>query len=95
MKYMVFIIYIIVVMQFINSKPIVKGNGTHRGRNFYKISGVVNLIVGMFGMVAVNMLLRDKNIIPQVFVWIALIGFAITMIYGMYCIYKMMVTDEP
>lgn len=94
MEYMVFIIYIITVVQFINSKPSVKKNGICRGYNFYKISGVINIIVGMFGMSAVNLLLRDKNIIPQAFVWIALIGFAITMIYGMYCIYKMMVTVE-
>lgn len=91
---MVFAIYIIMVVQFVSSKPIAK-NGMPRGRQFYKISGFINIIVGMFGMVAVNMLLRDKNIIPQVFVWIALIGFVITVIYGLYCIYKMMVTVEP
>lgn len=53
------------------------------------------MIVGMFGIHAVNMFLRDKNIIPQTFVWIALIGFAIIMMYGMYCIYKMLVSTEP
>lgn len=94
MKYMVFVIYIISIMQFINSKSVAK-NRICRGRDFYKISGVINMIVGWFGMVAVNVLLRDKNIIPQTFVWIALIGFAITMVYGMYCIYKMMITVEP
>lgn len=52
-------------------------------------------MVGMIGMAAVNTLLRDKNIIPEVFVWIALAGFAITMIYGGYCIYMMMATTEP
>lgn len=94
MKYMVFVIYVITAIQFINSKPITK-NGVYRGYNFYKISGLINIVVGMFGMLAVNILLRDKNIIPQVFVWVALIGFAITMMYGMYCIYKMMTTSEP
>ena len=94
MKYMVFVIYIISIMQFINSKSVAK-NGICRGRDFYKISGVINMIVGWFGMVAGNVLLRDKNIIPQAFVWIALIGFGITMVYGMYCIYKMMITVEP
>lgn len=93
MKYMVFVIYIISIMQFINSKSVAK-NGICRRRDFYKISGVINMIVGWFGMVAVNVLLRDKNIIPQAFVWIALIGFGIVMVYGMYCIYKMMVTVE-
>lgn len=95
MKYMVFMIYVITVVQFINSKPIAKENGTHKGHGFYKISGITNLMVGFLGMFAVNVLLRDKDIIPQVFVWIALIGFAITMLYGMYCIYKMMVSVEP
>ena len=94
MKYMIFMIYIIVVVQFINRKPISK-NGIHRGHTFYKISGIVNLLFGFLGMFTVNTFLRDKNIIPQTFVWIALTGFAITMIYGMYCIYKMAVSTEP
>lgn len=95
MKYMVFVIYVIVIMQFINSKPVCKANSIRRGREFYKISGIINVTGGMFGMLAVNMFLRDKNIISQAFVWIALIGFAITMMYGMYCIYKMLVSTEP
>lgn len=94
MKYMVFIIYVIVIMQFVNSKPICKANSIRRGRQFYKISGIVNVIVGTFGMFAVNTFLRDKNIIPQTFVWFALIGFWITMMYGIYCIYKMLVSIE-
>lgn len=95
MRYMVFIIYVITVVQLLNSKPSVKENGIRRGRNFYKISGEINIVVGMFGMLAVNLLLRDKNIIPQAFVWIALIGFIITTLYGFYCFYKMMVNCEP
>lgn len=94
MKYMVFIIYMVVVVQFINSKPIDNGNGVHRGCNFYKISGILNMVGGFLGMSAVNILLRDKGIIPPFFVWSALIGFAIVTIYGLYCIYKMMVSAE-
>lgn len=95
MKYMVFIIYVMVIIQFINSKPVCKANSIQRGQRFYKISGIINVAGGMFGMLAVNMFLRDKNIIPQNFVWILLIGFMITMMYGIYCIYKMIVSNEP
>lgn len=76
MKYMVFIIYLITATQFINCKPIVKNGIQHRGYNFYKFSGIIYIIVGMFGMSAVNIFMRDMNIIPQVYVWVALIGFA-------------------
>lgn len=94
MKYMVFVIYVIVITQFINSKPVCKANSMQRGKEFYKISGIFNVTGGMFGMIAVNMFLRDKNIIPQTYVWIALIGFSIAMMYGLYCIYKMLVSIE-
>jgi len=94
MKYMAFVIYVIVIMQFINSKPVCKANSTQRGKKFYKISGIFNVTGGLLGMIAVNMFLRDKNIIPQTYVWIALIGFFITMMYGLYCIYKMLVSVE-
>lgn len=94
MKYMVFVIYVIVIMQFVNSKPVCKANSIRKGHEFYKISGIVNVTSGTLGMIAVNMFLRDKNIIPQTFVWIALIGFVITMMYGLYCIYKMLVSIE-
>lgn len=94
MKYMVFVIYVIVIMQFVNSKPVCKANSIRRGKEFYKISGIINVIGGMLGMLVVNTFLRDKNIIPQTFVWIALIGFGITMMYGIYCIYKMLVFIE-
>lgn len=94
MKYMVFVIYVIVIMQFVNSKPVCKANSIRRGKEFYKISGIVNVASGMIGMLAVNTFLRDKNIIPQTFVWIALVGFGITMIYGIYCIYIMLVSIE-
>ena len=94
MKYMVFVIYVIVIMQFVNSKPVCKANSIRREKELYKISGIINVIGGMLGMLAVNTFLRDKNIIPQTFVWIALVGFGITMIYGIYCIYKMLISNE-
>lgn len=95
MKYMVFIIYVIVIGQFINSKPIVKENSTLRGKLFYKTSGLINFIIGFIGMVTVNTFLRGKKIIPQFYVWVALIGFSIMIMYAMYCIYKMIVSTEP
>lgn len=95
MEWMVCIIYVIVVGQFINSKPTIKGKGTHRGNYFYKMSGIINLVIGFLGMNAVNLLLRDKGIIPEPFVWAALVGFFFVVIYGLYCIYKMMTCVEP
>lgn len=95
MRYTVFLIYIVVMVQFINSKrKTVKEdgtNGTHRGYYFYRRSAIINIVLGTAGMVAVSFLLRDNNIIPQaqVFVWIALAGFMLMMFYGAYCMYKM------
>lgn len=54
MKWMVCIIYVIVVGQFINSKPAIKGKGTGRGHYFYKMSAGINLVFGLVGMIAVN-----------------------------------------
>lgn len=99
MRYTAFLIYIIVMVQFINSKrKTVKSddtNGTRWGYYFYRRSGIINIVLGTSGMVAVNLLLRDNNSIPQAFVWIALVGFIFMMFYGMYCIYKMIVSIEP
>lgn len=95
MRYTVFLIYIVVMVQFINSKrKTVKEDGTKgagRGYYFYRRSGIINIVLGTAGMVAVSFL-RDNDIIPQAqaFVWIALGGFIFMMFYGAYCIYKMM-----
>lgn len=95
MKWMVCIIYVIVVGQFINSKPAIKGKGTGRGHYFYKMSAGINLVFGLVGMIAVNQLLRDKGIIPEPFVYAALVGFFFVVMYGAYCVYKMMISVEP
>lgn len=95
MKYMVFIIYIIVMWQWINSTYIAKRVGIQRGYNYYKTRGIINTIIGFAGMFMVNIFLRDKDIIPPFFVWSALIGFFLLVLYGMFCIYKMMVSTEP
>ena len=95
MKYFVFLTYLMVCFQFINSKPVPTKKSIPRGRNFYKISGVINFILGFAGMVLVNIFLRGKDIIPAFFVWAALIGFMLVIIYAMYCIFKMVVSCEP
>lgn len=95
MENLVFIIYGIVIVQLIHSKPIVKSDSVPRGSHYYRNSGLINIIVGNLGMLAINMFLRDKGIIPQTFVWIGIIGFGLTMVYGCYCICRMMFTTEP
>lgn len=95
MKYLVFVIYGMVIGQLIYSKPVIKSNGARRGRHFYKVSSIVNFIIGFTGINVVNMFLRDKGIIPQFFVWCALVGFALMVVYAFYCVYKMLVSTEP
>ena len=95
MKYLVFLIYVWVLLEFIYSKPVPIKGSLPRGRKFYKINGIINLIFGFAGMILVNIFLRGKDIIPAFFVWAALIGFMLVIIYAMYCIYKMVVCCEP
>ena len=95
MEYLVFLIYGIIVMQFISNGDIHAKNSGGSGYKRYKIRGVINILVGLFGMRGVNVFLRDKDIVPQKFVWIALAGFAVIEIYGMYCIWKALTTNEP
>jgi hypothetical protein len=82
-----------VIGQFLMSKP-QKCSGSPKGRNFYKMSGCINIIFGLGGMIAVNSLLRDKNIISQMYVWIGLIGFILIILYGLFCILKWMLSSE-
>lgn len=94
MEYLFFLLYVAVLGQFFVSKP-KKNVGYPKGRSFYKVSGIINLIFGFGGMIAVNLLLRDKDIISQIYVWIGLIGFILVGLYGMFCIVKMMLSSEP
>lgn len=97
MKYLFFLLYVIVVGEFLFSSPIKikKNSGNPRGRYFYKLSGIINVIFGSSGIIAINILLMNKNIIPQMYVWIGIIGFMLIEIYGMFCIVKMMLSVEP
>ena len=99
MEYMVFLSYLIFIAQVIMNRPITKkeneGSYTCKGYRFYKIRGIINVTVGLAGMIAVNLFLPDHNVISQTFVWVALIGFMLLMLYGTYCLYKMIVSTEP
>jgi hypothetical protein len=94
MKYLFFFLYVWVIGQYLFAKP-QKSYGSPRGRNFYKISAFTNIILGFGGLIAVNTLLRDKNIIPQSFVWIGIIGFILILLYGLFCVVKWMCSIEP
>ena len=74
---------------------LLKERGTHRGHYFYQMSAGINLIIGSVGMIAVNLLLRDKGIIPEPFVLAAIVGFFLVAMYGAYCCYKMLKCVEP
>lgn len=94
MEYLFYLLYVAVAAQLFNSKP-KKNIGYPKGRSFYKVSGIVNVILGVAGMTAINLLLRDKGIIPQMYVWIGLIGFMLIEFYGLFCIIKMILSSEP
>lgn len=94
MKYLVFIIYVMILAEFFDFKLRGKGNSIPRGQSFYKIRCILNFMVGFGGMICVNVFLRDKDIIPPFFVWTALVGFMIIICYALYCAYKMMVSLE-
>ena len=94
MRYTILLIYVLVCLELIYSKPVPTKGSLPRGRSFYKISGIINFIFGFAGMVLVNLFLRDKGIIPPFFVWAALIGFALVILYAMYCFFKMLVSCE-
>lgn len=92
MEFFVFLIYGIVVTQWIFGKSSNKGSTITRGRDFYKTNGVLSMLVGFVGCLLFNLFLRDKGIIPVWSFWVGFVGFGILMISGMYYIYKMMVS---
>lgn len=66
MEYMVFVIYVIVVAQFIDSS-VENTERTQKGRTFYKYSAISNMVI----------------------------GFILQVVYAMYCLYKVGVSNEP
>lgn len=95
MEYLFFIIYVIVVTEWIFSKPSSQNSTMLRGYTYYKASGLLNLIVGFVGMFLIDNFLRDKNIIPVWSVWVGIIGCVLFVIMGMYHIYRAMTTLRP
>lgn len=97
MELLVFIIYGVVVAEWIfgNKTETAKGSTTiTRGHTYYKISGILNMTIGMIGLLLVNLFLRGKYIIPEWSVWVGMIGFIFMMFMGMYNIYKMMASTN-
>ena len=94
MEFLVFVIYGIVMSEWIFGKASKNTGMGIRGRDYYKVSGMLNMITGMIGMLLFNSLLRGKDIIPEWSFWAGFIGFALIMILGMYYFIKMMISLE-
>lgn len=90
MEYVIFVIYMITVAQFIFSKPMSSSNGPTRGRMFYKISSIINFIISVSGITIINLFIRDKDIISSTLMWISMGGFILLFLYSMYCVIKML-----
>lgn len=95
MKYLFFITYVLVIIQWCTNRKILNQNSNIRGRNYYKIAGIINMILGFCGMLVINTFIRDTEIVPQIYVYIGLFGFFFLVLYGIYCIFKMMASSEP
>lgn len=100
MEYLVFLIYGIVVSEWIFSSKVEDKNtssyrGSYGGREYYKTLGITNIVVGNVGMFLFNYFFRDKGIIPVWSFWVGLVGFVIILFSG--CIYmvKMFTTEQP
>lgn len=97
MEYLVFVIYILVVGQFVCCKHVEnKGYNEYvpKGRAFYALSGIINISVSSLGINIINFFLKDKDVIPECLVWIALVGFLLMCFYGIYCIVKIIMSLE-
>lgn len=97
MEYLVFVIYLIVVTQWIFEKD--KSNtkdstSIANGHSYYRFKGTANLLFGLIGLVIFNFLLRDKGIIPTWLFWTGFVGFVLIIISGMIYIIKMF-TIQP
>lgn len=94
MEFLVFIIYGIVMSEWIFGKTSNSRGMGIRGRDYYKVSGMLNMIAGMMGILLFNSLLRGKDIIPEWSFWAGFIGFALMLLIGMYYLIKMMMSLE-
>lgn len=87
MKYLVFIIYGIVIGEVVFSKP-GKHSSVRRGSSYYKVSGILNMIVGLAGAWVFDNILRKQNFLSEQFVGLGMAGFGIMGLYGIYCVYR-------
>ncbi len=94
MEFLVFVIYGVVMAEWIYNTPFKKSGTVTKGREHYKSHGMLNMIVGMVGLLLFNIYLRDKDIIPLWSFWTGFIGFAIVMFTGMGYIIKMITTER-
>ena len=96
MEFLVFIIYGIVVSNWIWGGNPNKTNAYEpRGYSYYKTVGVINLLISMIGLLSFNYFLRDKDIIPVWSFWVGVVGFSLLLLTGMFNIYRMMTTNRP
>jgi len=98
MEYLVFIIYLIVVSQWIfekKEKNAKSSTYSPHGRSHFRMKGLLNLEVGFVGLILFNLLLRDKGIIPVWSFWVGFVGFSLFVISGMVCMVKMFTATQP
>lgn len=96
MEYLVFVTYMLVVGQFIFGKTGSKDEASGsipRGRGFYKGSALLNFVIGGFGLSAWQFFAEEM--MPTWLFHIGQIGFALLIIYAMFCVYKWMTTCNP
>lgn len=89
MEFLVFLIYGIVMAQWVFGRTSNKSSTIVRGRDFYRVNGVLGVFLGMVGCLFLNIFLRDRGIIPVWSFWVAFVGFVLVMFMGFYYIYKM------
>lgn len=95
MEFLVFIIYGVVMAEWVYKMSSKKSGTVTKGREHYKTHGLLNIIVGMVGLLLFNILLRDKELIPLWAFWTGFIGFTIVIRTGMFYIIKMIATELP
>ena len=95
MEYMVFLIYAIVISQWIFSgKEKAKATYSTQGYESYKVKGIINCVFGFVGLLCFQLFLRDKGIIPAWSFWVGAVGFIIITLLGMINIIKMMLYNH-
>ena len=98
MEFLVFLIYGVVVSEWIwggRAKNNSSSSYSRQGYKHFKIVGVIYLIIGITGLLMFNYFLRDKGIIPIWSFWVGFVGFAIILIIGVINIMKMFMTNQP